>query len=510
MNQANSVPSTGNIIRYRGLRHAVLVYQLISIASFDWRSIRERIHSLKGICAIGEEKIITVKDTITHYYVFCDFIPPIMDPSLFTINDYGKTFKPNIIRSTLDESYSYVTNGRYNLVYTDYEGALISDISRADQRISNLSSSQTTNPSIALHVDWGIAFRMAIGAGAWSLRQDSADPSDLADPNDTLECVRMNWKDTAGSLEADIHDHGFPVRVVPIMVEVSSNIFDVAVRKYVRKGPANPNFSSVYGPYIMIQPFTTDDPSSISREVYENQLETSISLEVRKWLENQIAGLARPAVTIDTESGIPPPTFLQLPMAPASDKHAMRPQNGLTQPLSDSTMAHWKNPQNMNTYERQDHLPPKLPTYLQRNQTSALNTPAMVQSAPNSGSDLYQFPQGSEVLQAPLSNEPCDATLIFPEASAPDIHVMQQNRTQSPNAPGAAPPAPQGRKRQACDFCRNRKTRCDQSKPICGTCKALNRQCFYYQRVRGDKQVIPNHNIFTSFHPGYYTWASQS
>jgi hypothetical protein len=61
----------------------------------------------------------------------------------------------------------------------------------------------------------------------------------------------MFWEGTASSLEADIRYHGFLVYVVPIVVEISRHIFDVAVRKCIWKEPANPNFSDVYKPHIV-------------------------------------------------------------------------------------------------------------------------------------------------------------------------------------------------------------------------------------------------------------------
>lgn len=129
---------------------------------------------------------------------------------------------------------------------------------------------------------------------------------------DSLQCVRMFWKGTVSSLEADIRDHGFPVHVVPVVVEVSRDIFDVAVRKCIWKKPANPNFSDVYEQHIVAQPFATDDPLicryqssaiQVLRATYEKRLERSISPEVREWLETQIAGLASHALAIETEPG---------------------------------------------------------------------------------------------------------------------------------------------------------------------------------------------------------------
>lgn len=127
-----------------------------------------------------------------------------------------------------------------------------------------------------------------------------------------LQCVRMFWKGTVSSLEADIRDHGFPVHVVPVVVEVSRDIFDVAVRKCIWKEPANPNFSDVYEQHIVAQPFATDDPLicryqssaiQVLRATYKKHLERSISPEVREWLETQIAGLASHALAIETEPG---------------------------------------------------------------------------------------------------------------------------------------------------------------------------------------------------------------
>jgi hypothetical protein len=119
---------------------------------------------------------------------------------------------------------------------------------------------------------------------------------------------------TSRSLETDIRNHGFSVYVVPIVVEVLRDIFDVAVRGCIWKEPAHPNFLSVYGLSIVTQPFTTDDPLTcryhtsavkVLKGAYEKNLEESTSLEVQKWLETQIAGLARHAVAVDTEPGIP-------------------------------------------------------------------------------------------------------------------------------------------------------------------------------------------------------------
>jgi hypothetical protein len=84
------------------------------------------------------------------------------------------------------------------------------------------------------------------------------------------------------------------------VVEVSRDIFDIAVPKCIWKEPANPNFSCVYGPHIVTQPFTTDDPlicryhfsvTQVLRATYQKYLEESTSAEVREWLEIRIAAI---------------------------------------------------------------------------------------------------------------------------------------------------------------------------------------------------------------------------
>jgi hypothetical protein len=53
------------------------------------------------------------------------------------------------------------------------------------------------------------------------------------------------------------------------------------------------------------------------------------------------------------------------------------------------------------------------------------------------------------------------------------------------NAIGASPPAKKPRlfiARQACEHCRLKKTRCDETRPACGHCTAAGIECNYGER----------------------------
>ncbi|RKP35108.1 hypothetical protein BJ085DRAFT_23659, partial [Dimargaris cristalligena] len=41
------------------------------------------------------------------------------------------------------------------------------------------------------------------------------------------------------------------------------------------------------------------------------------------------------------------------------------------------------------------------------------------------------------------------------------------------------PTSPDNRAKQACDFCRSRKIKCDRVRPMCSSCRPRNRNCVY-------------------------------
>ena len=98
--------------------------------------------------------------------------------------------------------------------------------------------------------------------------------------------------------------------------------------------------------------------------------------------------------------------------------------------------------------------------------------------------DSSTFPVNSGVLDGPLqyhsrkrsSHEIDD--LSVPRPSPPGRKQLSQTKGDS-NRMSVSKDYPRRRALQACQICRARKTKCDNERPTCGNCEALEVECNY-------------------------------
>ena len=131
------------------------------------------------------------------------------------------------------------------------------------------------------------------------------------------------------------------------------------------------------------------------------------------------------------------------------------------------------------------------------------------ESNPSSAETIWNSSMSPMSLASPAFQVYSDQNPYFPASQAADVNVWQpysataapgsnnapitpaNNKVASPRL--AASSAFRGRRRsaRACESCRQRKIKCDGSRPTCGQCVYHNNQCVYedVKRVRDQKKL---------------------